>query len=243
MPRPSKLTDPSVPATAEVRSISPIVRPALHMEVVERLRALIIEGEFLPGSRIPEGPLCEQLGVSRTPLREALKVLAAEGLVTLMPHRGAMVTELDAQSVDYMFQVLEALEPLAGELACSHMSQTTIDEVCQWHHQMIHHYQRREHAEFSRLNHQIHEVIVKECGNPVLISIYEGLDSRIRYARYMSNLSDESWQRAAEEHNKILDALTARNGKRLARILRLHLRHKREYVKYVLSRSNEPVKR
>lgn len=242
MSSPSKLTVPSaVSATAEARAVSPIVRPALHSEVVERLRALIVEGEFLPGSRIPEGPLCEQLGISRTPLREALKVLAAEGLVTLMPHRGAVVTELDVQSVDYMFQVLETMEALAGELACAHMPQTTIDEICQWHHQMIRHYERRERIEYFRLNHRIHEAIVKGCGNPVLVNIYEGLDSRMRYARYMVNLSTESWHQAVEEHGKILDALTARNGKRLARILRQHLRHKREYVKNVLSRNSEPL--
>lgn len=220
---------------AELSPLGPIVRPTLHNEVVERLRALIVEGDLLPESRVPELAICKQLGISRTPLREALKVLAAEGLVTLVPHQGAIVTKLDAESVDYMFQVLESLEPLAGELACSHMPQSAIDEVCRWHTRMIQHYKRRERSEFFHLNRRIHEAIVKGCGNPILINVYQGLGSRVRYARYMVNLSAESWKRAVEEHGEIRDALAARNGKRLGRILRRHLRHKREYVKSALT--------
>jgi DNA-binding GntR family transcriptional regulator len=234
MLKPSKrgdAPDALTPASSVSPALGPILRPTLHDEVVERLRALIIEGDLLPESRIPELALSRRLGISRTPLREALKVLAAEGLVTLMPHRGATVTTLDARSVDYMFQVLEALEPLAAELACSHMPQSAIDDVRQWHDEMIRCYKRRERAEYFRLNQRIHETIVRACGNPILITIYEGLGSRVRYARYMVNLSAESWQQAVSEHVEILDALAARNGKRLARILRRHLHHKRDYVK------------
>ena len=216
---------------APAHPVGPIVRPSLHNEVIARLRALIVDGALPPGSTVPELAICKQLGVSRTPLREALKVLAAEGLVTLMPQRGAVVTKLDAQSVDYMFQVLESLEPLAGELACLHMPQSAIDEVCQWHKELIRHYERRERDGYFRLNKLIHEAIVKGCGNPILITIYEGLGSRVHYARYMVNLSSESWRQAVDEHTEILDALVARNGKKLARILRQHLRHKRKYVK------------
>jgi DNA-binding GntR family transcriptional regulator len=222
-------------SAAHVSTAGPIVRPTLHDEVVERLRTLIVEGDLLPESRIPELVICRQLGISRTPLREALKVLAAEGLVTLVPHQGAVVTKLDAELVDYMFQVLESLEPLAGELACSHMPQPAIDEVCRWHDQMIGHYKRRQRGEFFHLNRRIHEAIVKGCGNPILIGVYQGLGSRVRYARYMENLSAESWKQAVQEHREIRDALAARNGKRLARILKQHLRNKREYVKSALT--------
>jgi DNA-binding GntR family transcriptional regulator len=219
--------------TGKMRALSPIVRPTLHDEVVERLRALIVDGDLLPESRIPELDICKRLGISRTPLREALKVLAAEGLVTLTPHRGASVTKLDAQSIDYMFEVLESLEALAGELACSHMAQEAIDEVRRCHEEMIRCYQRRDRAEYFHLNQRIHETIVRECGNPILVSVYEGLGSRVRYVRYMVNLSEKSWDQAVREHEEILAALEARNGKRLARILKLHLQHKREYVQNV----------
>jgi DNA-binding GntR family transcriptional regulator len=231
---PERSARPALAASrTKLHALSPIVRPTLHDEVVERLRALIVDGVLLPESRIPELDICKQLGISRTPLREALKVLAAEGLVALTPHRGATVTKLDSESVDYMFQVLESLEALAGELACSYMSQEAIDEVRGWHEEMIRCFKRQDRAEYFHLNRRIHEAIVGQCGNPILVSIYEGLGSRVRYVRYMVNLSAKSWQEAVHEHEEILAALEARNGKRLSRILKLHLQHKREYVKNV----------
>jgi DNA-binding GntR family transcriptional regulator len=236
MPKSTKLRNTaslSEDVVAAVPAIRPIVRPSLHNEVVGRLRALIVDCDLLPGSTVPELAICKKLGISRTPLREALKVLAAEGLVTLMPQRGAMVTKLDAQSIDHMFQVLESLEPLAGELACSHMPQSSIDEVRHWHDELIRNYKNRKRDEYFRLNQRIHEAIVKGCGNPILIAIYEGLGSRVHYARYMANLSADSWKQAVEEHEEILDALVERNGKKIARVLRRHLRHKREYIKDV----------
>lgn len=213
--------------------LSPIVRSTLHDEVVDRLRRLIVDGDLLPESHIPELEICRRLGISRTPLREALKVLAAEGLVTLIPHRGASVTKLEPDSVDYMFQVLESLEALAGELACSHMSEKAIGEVRTWHEEMIRCYKRHDRITYFHLNQRIHESIVRQCGNPILVGVYEGLGSRVRYARYMVNLSPESWQEAVREHHQILGALEARNGRRLARILKKHLRRKRDYVKNV----------
>jgi len=187
---------PLVGSSGKMRALSPILRPTLHDEVVERLRALIVEGDLLPEHRIPELDICKRLGISRTPLREALKVLAAEGLVTLTPHRGASVTKLDAQSVDYMFEVLESLEALAGELACSRMPQEAIEEVRGWHDEMIRCYERRDRIQYFQLNQRIHEAIVRECGNPILLSIYEGLGTRVRYVRYMVNLSPKSWDQA-----------------------------------------------
>src|ERR1700738_2048711 len=95
-----------------------ISRISLHDETVSRLRAMILEGELLPGSRIAERELCDRFGISRTPLREALKVLAAEGLVELLPHRGARVSRLSDHELRDAFEIVSALEALAGELAC-----------------------------------------------------------------------------------------------------------------------------
>ncbi len=112
-------------ARAEARrsaSLTPIVVPALQQEIITRIKQLIDDGVLLPGSRIPERQLCAQLGVSRTPLREAFHVLASQGLLEVQPRRGARVKKLDPKDVDHMFQVLDALEGLAGELACERMS-------------------------------------------------------------------------------------------------------------------------
>ncbi len=215
--------------------LKPIVRTSLHDEVVEHLRALIVEGYLQPESRVPEVELCEQMGVSRTPIREALKVLAAEGLVTLVPRRGAIVTGLEPALIDQLFDVLESLEPLAGELACKHMPQAIIGEIRRWHDEMIAHYDSGEREAYFRLNRRIHEAIVKECGNPFLANTYEGLGARVRYTRYMANFSEVSWRQAVEEHSEMMNALEARDGPALAQILKRHLRHKREYLKHALS--------
>src|SRR5260221_1297590 len=96
----------------------------LHEDVVSRVRAMLLEGEVPPGARIPERDLCEKLQISRTPLREALKVLAAEGLVQLLPNRGSRAAKLTDKDVRDLFEVCQGLEALAGGLACQSINET-----------------------------------------------------------------------------------------------------------------------
>ncbi|MDQ2802605.1 MAG: GntR family transcriptional regulator, partial [Pseudomonadota bacterium] len=101
---------------------TPLARPALHRELVERLRDMIVDGSLAGGERIDERCLCALFGVSRTPLREAVLVLAAEGLVELMPRRGARVAAFEPEQIRDLLEVLGALEALAGELPCGRAS-------------------------------------------------------------------------------------------------------------------------
>ncbi len=213
---------------------TPIARRALHDEVVRRLRELIFEGDLAPGARIPERELCERFGISRTPLREALKVLASEGLVDLQHHRGTLVSRLTPEAVDDMFQVMGALEALAGENACRRARDQDIAEIESLHRQMLEHYQRQELSDYFQINQRIHERLIEAAGNLALTNIYRGLSVRIRRARYMANLSPERWKQAVAEHEQILIALRARDGQRLSRLLREHLLHKADVVKAVL---------
>lgn len=212
----------------------PISRTPLHDEVARRIRDLIVEGELAPGARVPERELCERFGISRTPLREALKILASEGLVDLQHHRGALISQLTSEAVDEMFQVMEALEALAGELACSHASDADIAAIRALHERMLAEHARRELSEYFKLNQRIHEAIVAAAGNALLAQIYRGLNMRLRRARYMANLSPPRWDQAVAEHEQILAALERRDGARLARLLREHLQHKADVVKAVL---------
>jgi DNA-binding GntR family transcriptional regulator len=201
-------------------------RPNLHETVVARLRDFIVEGALAPGARIAERQLCESLGVSRTPLREALKVLASEGLVELLPNRGARVARLDERDVEDMFQVMGALEALAGTLACAQMTEGELAEIAALHYEMLAQYTRRKLPEYFRLNQAIHAAIIAAARNPILAATYQSLAGRIRRARYLANLSEERWRNAVEEHEAILQALQARDGARLARLLEDHLRNK-----------------
>ncbi len=210
---------------------APIAPVSLHDELVERLRELIVEGALDPGTRVPERELCERFAVSRTPLREALKVLASEGLLELLPHRGAQVTRLTAADLDEMFPVMGALEALAGELACARITEVEIAEVRALHYQMVLHATRGELPEYFRLNQRIHEAIMAAARNPTLARLYRGLAGRVRRARYLANMSKPRWDQAVVEHEAILAALEQRDGAALGRVLKTHLQNKCDTVK------------
>src|SRR5665213_485955 len=133
----------------------------LHDEVVTRLRHILMEGEIAPGARIPERELCASLGISRTPLREALKVLAAEGLVVLLPNRGSRAAKLTQKDVKELFEVCEALEATAGELACPRITDEQLREIAALQADMVEHYRARDLLSYYRCNRLIHESIVR----------------------------------------------------------------------------------
>src|SRR3981081_4045014 len=117
---------------------------SLHDETLTRLRDHIVEGNIPDGGRVPERRLCEMLRISRTPLREALKVLAAEGLIELLPNRGARVRRLGEDDLRHLFEVMAGLEALAGRLACERISDAGIAEIERIHYEMYTCYIRRE---------------------------------------------------------------------------------------------------
>lgn len=198
----------------------------LHEAVVDRLRDMIVQGELAPGTKLNERVLCTALGTSRTPLREALKYLASEGLVELLPNRGAIVAPLDPERVKQVFAVMGALEALAGELACRNASEADVNEIRALHYQMLAHHARRQLADYFRLNQEIHLKLVELSGNEPLAAIYRSLNAHARRARYMANLSQDRWDQAVKEHEDMLDALVRRDGVTLQGILRDHLANK-----------------
>ena len=223
------------PAGPETTSRAPAIRrAALHQEVVKRLRDMIFEGALAPGERIPERVLCERFGISRTPLREALMVLAADGLIDLSPHRGATVSRLDSESLDHMFQVMEALEGLAGALACANMSDGALEELRELQRQMVRHFECGERLPYFQLNQRIHHKIVEMARNPVLMDLYTGLSGRMRRARYLANMDRERWRQAIDEHERMLALLAERDADALSRLLVEHLQHKYDALRTVL---------
>ena len=208
-----------------------IQRTPLHKQVAAHLRKMIVEGELAPGARVPERILCERFGISRTPLREALKVLSYEGLLELNPNRGATVTEVSENAVDEMFPVIGALEALAGRLACAHVSEQQMADLETLHAQMLAHFRQGNAAEYFRTNEQIHEAILQASNNTVLIKTYHDLSRRVRRMRYIARLTPERWQQAVTEHEQMITALRGRDGEMLASVLHKHLETKLETVK------------
>ncbi len=212
----------------------PLPRSLLHNEAVAELRTMIIEGDLAPGSRLSEKELCERFDISRTPLREALRVLAVEALIVLTPNRGASVTQVTASDVDEMFPVMGALEALSGDLACQRITEDQLAEIRALHYQMVLHYRRRELADYFQLNQEIHEKILASAANKTLTAMHRSLEGRIRRARYMANMSEPRWAEAVAEHEAMLGALNDRDGPLLASILKAHLQNKCDTVKEFL---------
>lgn len=209
-----------------MQAMPPIIRRPLHEEAVGRLRDLIVQGDLAPGQRLNERLLSEKLAISRTPLREAIKLLATEGLVELLPNRGAVVASMDTARLAETLQVMGALEGLAGELACRKSTPDQIAEIRSLHDEMLSMHARGDLAGYFRYNQAIHLKIVEASGNPVLANTYRHLNVNVRRARYMANLSKERWDAAVREHEEILSALAARDAAKLKRLLRDHLANK-----------------
>jgi DNA-binding GntR family transcriptional regulator len=203
----------------------PIIRHNLHDAIVSRVRDMIIDGTLSPGMRIHEGNLGQDLGVSRTPLREALKFLASEGLVELAPGRGAVVRSFSAKDVEDSLIVLANLEELAGRLACVHASDEQIRDIRRIHDEMMQRYALRERLSYFKLNQSIHSAILKASGNEPLASVHGVLQARLRRIRYVGNESPEKWAAAVADHEDMITALEARDGGRLAKVLTSHMQN------------------
>ncbi|WP_430397595.1 GntR family transcriptional regulator [Ferrovibrio sp.] len=205
--------------------VAPIVRRSLHEEIVTRLRDLIIEGRLPPGVRINEVAVGKLLQVSRTPLREAIKRLASEGLIELVPTRGAVVRTFTAKDVEDILAVLSALEQLAARQICAHASDAEIGQICALHDAMMERYAARDRLAYFKLNQEIHSTIVELTGNQTLAKTHGSLQACIRRIRFVGNERPDKWASAVAEHEEMVAALRARDGERLAGILDRHMRN------------------
>lgn len=216
-------------------NIEPLTRQrSLHDELVGRVRDMIIEGALIPGSRVHEGELGRALGVSRTPLREALKFLASEGLVDLVPGRGAVVHRLTAKEVQDMLDVLVALETLAGRLACRNASAEQIAQVRALHDRMMGFRGAGNRLEYYKLNHAIHSAIAALSGNDCLVSTHQAIQSRLKRVRFLGHEAAANWEGAASEHVEMVEALEQRDEDAVAEVLARHLRQSWARIRDVL---------
>ncbi|REE93240.1 GntR family transcriptional regulator [Cupriavidus plantarum] len=202
----------------------------VHNSLLDSLREVFIQGDVPPGAKVPEAELCERFGVSRTPLREALKVLAAEGHVELLPNRGARVHVLTLEEVDGLFAVAGALEALAGEQACKRIEPQALAALEAMHEELRTAFRARDLAPYYEANRRIHEAIVAATHNPILQTQYAQLNARIRRIRFASPMTEEIWSRAMAEHEGMLNALQRRDAAAMASILKTHLMHKSEAI-------------
>ena len=198
-------------------------RRYIHDDVADRLRGLILSGDLPPRSRVNELELAERFGISRTPLREAIKILATEGLLELLPNRGARVAVLSSEEIDDMMVVIGGLEGLAAELACARITDGEIAAIAAEHEAMMEHWRAGDQTAYLGRNKAIHDAIMTAARNPVLSGLYLNLSGRIARARFVAHKTPAQWAKAVDEHERMLDLLRRREGPPLARLLRTHL--------------------
>lgn len=194
----------------------------MHAEAAAQMRARILSGDLPPGARLREVELSRQFGISRTPIREAFRTLAAEGLVELLPNRSVVVSGLAADEVEPLWVVFAEIEALAAKLACANVTDAEINEIGEYLSEMVDRHASGERGPYLALNQKIHQRTVEIAGNPVLLSVWQTLAPKIERARALPNLDPARWSAALLEHSKMFTALAARDGQKLSELTRAH---------------------
>jgi DNA-binding GntR family transcriptional regulator len=203
---------------------------SLHEQTTGRLRDLIVKGTLAAGARLVEVDLCRRLTVSRTPLREAFKVLASEGLVQIHPHRGATVTRMTHTETIELFQVTAQLEAMGAQLATLRMTDEHLANLNIMHDQLVSWHAQGKRHEYFHLNQRIHRAIVALSGNSILAETHARLISRARRSRYQAILDDARWTESVKEHVQLMAAFARRDGGAAADIWRKHVSRTGEVV-------------
>ncbi|WFE76746.1 GntR family transcriptional regulator [Roseinatronobacter sp. S2] len=216
-------------------AIAPIERAPLHDLVVSRLRDLIVEGHVPEGERINESALCRELQVSRTPVREALKVLASEGLVELSRNRGAIVPSPSREEIRDTLLFMSAVEAFAAEQAALRGRDDEIADLRSLHDAMIEAFAANDRHRYFDINQGIHERIVAMARNQTLQPVHAQLQSRMRRLRFLGNDYPEHWRDSVDEHKDLIMAIENRDAAAAGMAMRRHLQNAIERIDNVIN--------
>lgn len=212
-----------------MRLVSPTLAPlSLHEEVAAKLRERIFGGDLAPGSFLDEVALCESLSISRTPLREALKVLTAEGVVRHEPRRGCFVNQVTEKDLDDIFPVIALLEGRCAFEAALHASDADLAALDVLHEQLARHAQARRINEYFETNYAIHEAIILLADNRWLAQVITDLRKIVKLARLQQLHAPGRLEQSLSEHLAVLAALKARYSTGAEAAMRTHLTRQRE---------------
>ncbi|MFE1170278.1 GntR family transcriptional regulator [Nocardiopsis sp. NPDC058789] len=195
--------------------------PSLRDRVHDQLRSRIIDLELPPGHRITEREASAELGVSRVPLREALRLLEAEGLVVLVPRQGAMVASWSREDIVRLFEVREELETLAARLAATRRTDADLRRMRALLDDAEHALKADDESATAAANAGFHRAVVAACGNPLLQRMMAPLDSRVQWLFHLTKHRDTREQR--EEHVRLLELIEAGDGDGAAGLYRAHI--------------------
>jgi DNA-binding GntR family transcriptional regulator len=217
----------------------PLERMSLHDQLVAKIREMIVDGELQAGAALPEKMLCDTFGVSRTPLREAFKILSAEGLIELRSHRTPVVTPINRDELANIFAIMVALDGVAGAQAATLATDADIARLDDMHRQLVALHGAGSRAAYFRLNQDIHIEISRLAANPVLLNIWTTLNASIFRARATANYDARRWKESVKEHEAFMTLLRARDAQGFAASLSTHTRKTGDAVLAALKHADE----
>ena len=217
------ISSTALPERKRQRRKVTLSRLSLHARVAQRLREMIVTGELKEGEKVPVNALAAELDVSPTPLREALKVLAEEQLLELIPNRGARVVPVTIQETRALFEVMAGLEGTAAKLAAERITPEQFQTLEDLHAKMCKHYEAEEKEPYFRLNRVIHDTIVKYANNAILSHLRSRLAVRAERLRFISVMDGALRAQAVRAHADLIEALRDRDGQRAMQIWSDHL--------------------
>ena len=216
-----------------------LVHNSMHDEVAAQLRERIFAGELAPGMFLDEVRLAEQMNISRTPLREALKVLTAEGLVRHEPRRGCFVNEVTEQDLDEIFPVIALLEGRCAFEAAQHASDAELQALEEMHQKLARHAKAKRINEYYETNFAIHETIIALARNRWLAGVIGDLRKIVRLARLQQLHAPGRLDQSLAEHLAVFAALKARDPEGAEAAMRTHLQRQRGALRE-LARGQRP---
>ena len=213
-----------------------LTRDTLNQRVYARLRDMIMNGELGIGKQIEERVLAEEMGVSRTPLREAIGQLSTDGIIEYRPYRGNFVRSFTAKQVNDLYMVRKALESLAIRLAIPKLSQEHIEQIRGILDDVEMALERDDLDAFSEADHRFHNAIITITGNETLQESLDRLSAQIQIVRNIANRDPEVVRRTNIERPRILAALESRDADTAAALMEAHIDGVRQSVVSLIER-------
>lgn len=202
--------------------------------VFNTLREAILKGELKPGERLMELQLASKLGVSRTPIREAIRMLEQEGLAVTIPRKGAEVAKMTEKDMEDVLQIRDALDELAVALACEKISKEELEELKNTTHEFEEYTKSGEVKRIAEADVKLHDIIYQATGNPKLISLVNNLREQM-YRYRVEYLKDEkNYPILIKEHNEILGGLMKRDKERVTAVMHKHVQNQASAVKEMI---------
>jgi len=202
----------------------------LSEKIAQTIRSNIIKGIIKPGERLVEPKLSEMLGISRTPIREALRLLEMEGFIEIIPRRGAIVTILTRKDIDDIFVIKQKLEPLASRLAVEFLTKQDIDKMKELAAKM-HAGSARGVTQLINWNYDFHNIFTYKCGNERLIKMLEGLQQQFKRATVYSFTTEGRTKEVNEEHEKLISAFEQKDCDLVEQIVENHVHNGWQFIR------------